>query len=711
MKGTCGMNRIVALWLLLLLLSSVAAVAQDREVEQDGAAAADTTEADLSELTMQERIARLQAEREAREGAAAADSTGEGEGDNRIFHTCINNPEVGTKTNVTKANYFARLGNTVQVYGGGSIADSYNYSYDSYRRQDRTVETRGANVTYTSGEGQEPYQLLPVILRMEASTNWSEDITVNSAGSRNVKRNETRRAGINASRNRLRTGFMLQNITAGWYTNTRSGENLGEANESSDTEINGAIRTGIPIAEGVALATRIYRTKRSGDNALAGIDSKAETTGDTLGVGGYYNTHGWSGKVVFTQSDFDREYLDYRRNANGLVDTSAGSIPEGASKIVEELEEKDAWEIAWENRFYFLRRFSIDTKFSHKYDKQAYNQSKVGTKERNNDAMNVGVGFSVGADSLSFVYEYKWDWDDQTFLDATDSRGRQYTKYRKLTTTWLRPLFANTDLRVVYAGELSQDIAEDEFNQNDRDRLTQNYDIEVTSNLSESFYTQLSGSYLVKDDIAIRETLSANNNVKQTYEVSPLYRWIISPRVELQQSFRMYIQYQDYLYDALESVRKNDTYNKRGVLATKVTYKPTERLEIIVEHDVNKKYNGTLVSEDLAGRESYRRDSNQTINRIDFGLTWEVSEGLKLQTATFRTKDETERYGNNDTTTLTTNRSGQLWIGAVVDQSWDLAGEPVTFKGRLKRFLAYGPSVTETSSDYWEADLLLKWTF
>jgi len=703
---------------LIMLLVAGVVLAQDGDRSTHGSSAAadssatapaDTTEIDTTNMTpaMRANLARLQAERDSRDGAAVAEDA-DAEPDNRIFHSCTNTPEVGTKANVTKANFFARMGNEVKVYGGGSISEAYNFSYDSYRRQDRTVEARGATVTYLSGEGAEPYKLLPVLLRLEASTNWSEDITVNSAGRRNTKQSETRRAGVNASRTNLRTGPVVQHLSAGWFYNSTAGVNLGETNERSDSELNGAVRTGIPIAEGLSLATRLYGTQRLGDNALAGVDSKAETTGDTLGVGGYYSRNGLSGKVVFTQSDFDRKFLDYRRNSNGLVDTT--NIPEGASKIVEELEEKDAWEIAWENKFVLLRRFHIDTKMSHKYDKQQYNQSQVGAKERNNDLVTVGLSFSVGADSLAFGYEYKWDWDDQTFLGADDSRGRQYKKYRKVTANWIRPIFANTDLRCGYSGELAQDIAENEFNQNDRDRLTQDIDFEVTSNLTPTFYTSLRSGYLRKDDVAIRQTLSANNNIKRTYEVAPQYRWDISPRVQLQQTFRMYIQYQDYVYDALESVRKEDTFNKRGNLATKVTYAPNDRLEIIVKHDLNKKYNGTLVSEDLAGRESYSRDSNQTINRIEFGLTWEVAEGLKLQTASFRTEDETVRF-SGESSSSSANRSGELWIGAVVDQSWDLGAEPLTFKGRLKRFLAYGPSVTDTSDDYWEADLLLKWTF
>lgn len=693
---------------LLVLLASVAPVAsaqQEAPADSLAAAGGDTTAVDGTAAALRMREARLRASRAERSEAetAASDSTG-GEA---LFYGLQNNPEAGVKANVTKVNYFGRFSNSFAVKGGGRVTDSFGYTYDSYRRQDRTVENRTGNVSYVSGEGERAYELLPVTLRLDASVNWSEDITVNSGGRRNEKRNETRRVGISATRNRLRLGPLVNNVTAGWYYNNTRGENLGEVNDRTDTELSGAIRTGVPLAEGVSLATRIYRTQRTGDNFLAGIESPAETNGDTLGIGGYYKGGLLNGKVVFTQADFDRSYLDYRRNANGLVDTT--DIPEGGSKIVEELEEKDAWEIAWDNAL-TLGSLTFTTKMSHMYDKQQYNQSLVGAKERTKDDVDLKLSFPVGRDSLVVAYGYSWEWDDQRFLDATESRGRQYKKTRKLSLEWIRRLFATTQLKTRYQTDLSQDIAQRQFNENDRDRLTEDLTIGLESRLSPDFFASLETSYLRKDDIAIRSTLSANNNIKETYEVSPQYRWQLSDRVELQQAFRIYIQFQDYVYDTLESVRKDDTFNKRGNLSTKVKWEPNERLEIVVEHVYNKKQNGTRLATDLAGRDTYQRDSDQVINRIEFALKWQVAEWIELQTATFRTNDEIERYSGTESS-INSNYSGELWVGAVIDRDIGPRTNPLALSGRIKRFLAYGPNVTDTSDDYWEADLLVKWSF
>jgi hypothetical protein len=697
---------------LIAALVAVAVPAASQEpVDDQGPAAADSlavSEPDTvlpatAELRALE--AQLRARQAEREAEAASDTTAVAEA---LFYDCDNAPEGGVKANVTKVNYFAGLTNSVKVAGGGRISDNYNYSYDSYRRQDRTVENRSANVSYVSGEGDRSYDLLPVILRLEARTTWSEDITVNSAGRRNAKTNQTRRAGVTASRANLKTGPLINSLTAGWYYNNTRGENLGDASDRTDTETTGAVRTGIPLADGVSLATRIYGTKRSGDNFLAGIESPTETTGDTLGVGGYYKGDLLTGKVVFSQADFDRSFLDYRRNANGLVDTT--NIPEGASKIVEELEEKDAWEIAWDNKLTH-GDLTFETKMSHKYDKQQFNQSLVGAKEQQSDKVSLKLSFPVSRrDSLALAYDYGWEWDDQTFLDATESRGRQYKKSRKVTMEWMRRLFVDTDLKTRYITELSQDIAEDEFNQNDRDRLTEDLSIKIDSKLSPEFKTSLEGSYLRKDDVAIRNTLSANNNVKRTYEVSPQYTWNISERVDLQQTFRMYIQYQDYDFDELEGVRKEDTFNRRGNLSTKVTYRPNDRIEVIAEHVYNKKRNGTRVETDQAGRDTYRRDSDQVINRLEFALKWKTTDWLELQTATYRSRDEIERF-SGDSSSINEDFSGELWLGGVIDRDFGPSTNPLQLSGRIKRFLAYGPNVTDTSDDYWEADLLVKWSF
>ena len=96
-----------------------------------------------------------------------------------FFSKCTNTPEAHVKADVTKVQYGGKLGNTVAVRGGGTITDNYGYTYDSYRRQNKTVENRTAQGGYSSGK------LLPVVINMQGSVNWTEDVTTN-AGAREM---------------------------------------------------------------------------------------------------------------------------------------------------------------------------------------------------------------------------------------------------------------------------------------------------------------------------------------------------------------------------------------------------------------------------------------------------------------------------------------------------------------------------------------------
>jgi len=54
-----------------------------------------------------------------------------------------------------------------------------------------------------------------------------------------------------------------------------------------------------------------------------------------------------SGQIVITRSNFASEYLDFRRNENGLVDTL--NLDPGVPRIVNETETKDGITLGWEN--------------------------------------------------------------------------------------------------------------------------------------------------------------------------------------------------------------------------------------------------------------------------------------------------------------------------------------------------------------------------
>ena len=133
---------------------------------------------------------------------------------------------------------------------------------------------------------------------------------------------------------------------------------------------------------------------------------------------------------------------------------------------------------------------------------------------------------------------------------------------------------------------------------------------------------------------------------------------------------------------------------------------PTSRVQLVLRHDFNKKFNATKSSTSAAGDVFYDRDLNQTISKLDLGLSFDIVPGVSLETATYRTRDNRETLGR--AVTENTEFSGELWVGATVNKTWRGA---ITLSARVKKYNAFGPSVTETSANYWEADVWLKWEF
>ncbi len=141
---------------------------------------------------------------------------------------------MGIAANVTKVNYYGRWANYVQARDGGSVNNNFGISWDTYRRQDKTVETRNASFDYGSG------QLLPVTVRAEARIDWSEDITTNTGGNTNVNARKVRRAGLGLSRNQILTGALSHNVSAGGFYNDQNAVNQLQSNDFREGELKGA---------------------------------------------------------------------------------------------------------------------------------------------------------------------------------------------------------------------------------------------------------------------------------------------------------------------------------------------------------------------------------------------------------------------------------------------------------------------------------------
>ena len=697
MNPVPGIRSVQALALILAVAFCGHAMAQDQTAGTAGTdslgAAADTSS-----------TSGLSAMEQAMQNASQGGLPGQpGEGEplevvyEPIYKGMTNAPKAGALANVRQYTFYGDLVTTVNFRRNSIFKNTFKWSWEEYRKQDKTVEKRD-NV-FTMGVGGN----LPLIMTIDGAWNWSEDNTVNTAGYANLSKRDSQRGGVRLMKNNFALGFLNNTVKGSASIIDQKSINQNQRNDFNEGNLDAGLQSDMAIASGVRIAGRLYGTATSGDRLLGTTTSPSSADGDTLGFGVYYAQSWANGRVSITNSNFEKQYLDFKRNSNGLIDTVGVDEDQ---KVVTELESNDAvsWEL--ENNFR-VGRVGFLTRLTRMTDELDYAQSGVGLREREQDVMDLALTFAAGRDSVAFSYDYLWKWDDQRYKGATENRGRQYNKSRDFEFNYFRDLFRKTNLNLRYHEGLAQDIAEDQHNDNDKDRHQTDMSARLERNWAAKFRASMVFAYQQIEDFNIRESRSSNNNVKESYEVSPGYSWTISPWLSLDQSYRVYIQYTNYSFSG-EGSNREDDYNKRGNLATKVVLHPSSRLDLTLRHDYNKRFAATKSTTDATGNVYYNRDLNQTISKIELFMSFKVISGVTLEASTYRTKDDRETIGS--ITTLTTNYSGEMWTGAKVRKKW-FQKNPLELSAMVKTSNAFGPSITETSSDYWEADVWLKWEF
>jgi len=618
--------------------------------------------------------------------------------DESFFNYMENIPKAGAKANVRQNTYYGELVTTFNFQKNSAFRNTFNWSWENYRKQDKTVEKRDNIFNFGLGNN------LPVVATVDGSWNWSEDNTVNTAGFANLSKRDQKRIGLNAMKSNFETGFLNHTAKISARSMEQESVNQNQRNDLKESAIDAGLQTDMGLAEGVRVAGRFYGMTLDGDRALGESTSPSSASGDTLGLGIYYQKTFGHGRLAVTRSNFEKKYLDFKKNSNGLIDTVGVTEDE---KVVNELETNDAISYELINNFRF-GRIGMETRFTRQSSDLDFAQSGVGLREKEQDVMDLAVTFATGRDSFAVSYNYLWRWDDQRYKGATENRGRQYHKMRDYQFNYFRELFRNTRLNLRYQEGLGQDVAENRHNDNDKDRHQTDFSARLDRNWIGKFRATMVFAFHQVKDFNIQESRSSNNNVKDSYELSPGYSWTISPWLSLDQSYRLYIQYTDFTFSHLEAVSRSDDYNKRGNLATKVIIDPTSRLKITLRHDYNQRFSATKTGVDASGNFFYHRDLDQTISKIEMALKFIAVQGVTLEASTYRTRDDRDTFGTKDTHVRT--YSGEMWVGANVRRQW-FRQNRLELSAMVRKYNAFGPSITETSSDFWETDIWLKWKF
>ena len=606
-------------------------------------------------------------------------------------------PKLGYKAKMQKTGYDCGITTTLSLRDKSILTQTLTTTLDDYRSQEKTVETRSASVAYTT----DAQRALTGSLNL--TDNWSRDEITNSAGTTNVNRRETRLASATLKRDSLVLGGLAHDLAVKGNYNQQIAEQLGQKNDISEAALDGALRSEYRPREWLSMHSGLYAVTKSGERTLGSATNPSSSDGDSIRAGVFYERGVLSGGVSLTRSSYTERYLDWNRTSSGVVDTIGVD-----EKIVQELERDDATNLNWRNSL-LLGGVQLVGEFKHVFTENSFRASRVGTRERLQDDLSLTVGFRPSRlDTVDINYTSRYKWDDQIYKGAISARGRQVSRSKDVAMNLTHDLFRRTKLRLNLRTGLSQEIAVGEFNVNDRDVLETGGTVKLDTQFDNGFVVKISCDARRTEDISIRSERSSNNSIKDTYEIAPSYTWPMAPWLDLNQSFRVWIQYSDYVYSDWESVSKIDNYNKRGNLNTQVMIRPNPRLTLTIRHDLNIKSNANKTRTDAAGAHYFDPVSDQTVSKIDYSMQYKVSDWLSLEGTTYRKKDYKEAYGSS--TTVTERFSGEVAVGGRLKKTFGKdKNKSLTLAAR--RFFAEGPNVQEVNRAYWDADLEWKWSF
>jgi len=630
-----------------------------------------------------------------RDTTAAAQAAVDTLADGGYLSTWTRKPSAESSSGIRSTSVGVGFDNYLNFRDGGSLSQTWKLSHEDYRSQEKIVDKRDLSVSYNT-DANRRFQA-----GLNLGQNWSEDEVITSSGLTNVNKRDFRRAGATLKRDSLVTYGVAHSLSLNGAVEDQKGEQQRQRNDISAARLSGALRSGWRAADWLSFSSGLYAETESGGRSLGLRTDPSSSSGDTVRAGMHYDRGPVRGGFTVRSSSFEKRYLDYNRNSNGVIDTIGV-----AQKVVEELETNDATTVEWSNDL-ALRGFSLRTKVAKDFTENAFRRSGVGRKERSTDTVTLDAGFRLSdRDSITAGYGYLWKWDDQIYQGAEKPRGKQINYRRDLSFNWIRRLFQNTQLKVTALAGLTQDIAVGEFNKNDRDRLDSSVSVSTSTQWPGGVKVDMSFEAYRVEDISIQSERSANNNVKDTYEFSPGYAWPIASWLDLNQVFRLWIQYTDYVFSEYDDVTKVDDFNRRGNLDTKLDIKPNRRLTITVQHNSNVKLDGSKTVTDAAGRSYYVNETSQKINKINVAVNWKVMTWLTLEATTFKERDLKETFG--DLGSATERFSGDLGIGGSVDKSF---GGGRTIKASVRKMFAHGPNVQQAGRDYWDADVKVNWSF
>ncbi len=168
-----------------------------------------------------------------------------------------NTPKFGIQTNATSNSYYGNFSNVVIMRNAARLATDLSYRWGDFRQQIKTTESRTFQTSYSNG-------------------------------TENIARRDNQRASMNLSAPQMtwrNINFSLKSSSG--LTDNKS-ITQGQRNDVSEAFLDGGLKMGTEIVEGVSVAGRLYGRTSGGDRNLGEFTSSSSTTTDSLGFGIYY---------------------------------------------------------------------------------------------------------------------------------------------------------------------------------------------------------------------------------------------------------------------------------------------------------------------------------------------------------------------------------------------------------------------------------------
>lgn len=443
------------------------------------------------------------------------------------------------------------------------------------------------------------------------------------------------------------------------------------------------------------------------DGSNAQQDTKTSVS-DTLGVNLVWkpaNTRSFSAQL--SRRVFNEDRLDYLKDFRGvsLFD------PDTRLKIVgNESESRNVTSLKLTAQTPIFRSLRTNLSYNLESKETHYTLSEQGFIPEHTQNFSGDVTFRYAqAGSLKVSLGLSQLWDDRRSRGSSQLRGKHFSNSNSVSFTIDQHLLGATDLKVLYAEDLTQQVYDYKLETGtlDIDLLSKRVDARLSSEAFSKIKVTVTGSYKTSANIYLDAKQVANNNRDQnTWKVSGDYAWQLTQALSFSQSYQLGIDYTDYYYSYVPQVNQRDKFYKRTQLKTDLNLMLPGASSFTLSHTVDRTRGGNKLLQNDVELGSYTDDlaRRQDEQRMRASVMFPLVMGYKVSVETNRTWRTLQ--GTSD------EFQGNIRTGLKGTQSF--LHDRMTLSLDLGYVWAYGPPRViriERDRRYFTSSTYLTWTF